>query len=188
MKGILVVALLVSLIAVGAHAETPEWSSIEKFKVPKAKDYRIVVSADDSVVVFYDGSVHTVPDVERYAKLFAHVDQHFVTTKANVALHIYIHSWKKFERSMNNAWPAGAEQLRQGWAVYYAYTYVSTGKDPVMVIETYQLPTDNVIIHELLHHYLNRIVRDGSLNNEELTSEYSYHVESVFRTTLEKEF
>jgi hypothetical protein len=185
-KRILVVALMM-FVATAALAETPEWSTIELYPKPKAKDYRVAVSNDDWIVAFYDGTVHNIPDVERYAKLYEHVDQHFVSAERNAPVHIYIHTWKKFERSMNKYWPDGAEQLRQGYAVYYAYTYEDKD-EKIIVIETYQLLTDNTFIHELLHHYFNRIVRDGSLNQEDVVEQYSYHVEALFRTTLEKEF
>ncbi len=92
-------------------------------------------------------------------------------------------------------WPAwnepgltiSAEQMRQGWAVYYAFTYESK-KSKTIVIETYQHLTDNTLIHELLHHYMNKLARDGSMNQEDLVKEYSYHVETLFRTELENEF
>lgn len=188
MKRILVVALLMLLIGAGAYAETPEWSTIQRFPPSKAKGYEKVVSEDGFVTIYYDGDVHTAPPVERYAAIFEHVDQHFRNisrTCSTVA--VYVHSWKKFERQMNKYWPEGAEQLRQGWSVYYAFTYESKNEQ-VIVIEAYQPPTDNTFIHELLHHYFNRLAKDGSLNQEELVRNYSFHVEAVFRTTLEEEF
>lgn len=191
MRKILVVAILVSLVGVGAHAETPEWNTISKFNVPKpkvVKDYRIAVSNDDMVVVFYDGTVHNAPDVERYAKLYEHVNQHFLNTERNAPVHLYIHSYKTFERMMNKQWPESAEQIRQGWVIFTAHTYVAKGDEPILVIETYQLPLDYTIIHELLHHYFNRVVRDGSLNQEALVNDYAYHLEALFRTTLETDF
>ncbi len=191
MRKILVVALLASLVGVGAHAETPEWSTVSKFSVPKPKlveDYRIAVSNDDMIVAFYDGTVHNIPDVERYARLYEHVDQHFLNTKRNAPVHLYIHSYKTFERSMNRNWPESAERIRQGWEVFEAHTYAAEGDKPIIVIEMYQLPLDSTIIHELLHHYFNRIVRDGSLNNEDLVIDYAYHLEALFRTTLETDF
>ncbi len=172
----------------GAHAETPEWSSIEKFNPPKAEGYRIAVSDDDTVVAFYDGTVHNIPDVERYAKLYEHVNQHFVSTERNAQVHIYIHTYAVFVKNMAKNWPDSAKSVRKGWAVFTAHTYAAKGDTPIIVIEMYQLPADYVVIHELLHHYLNRIVRDGSLNNEELVANYAYHIETLFRTTLESEF
>jgi hypothetical protein len=187
-RRILVVAVLALLVGAGAYAETPEQSSMQQYDPPKTKDYFGVISEDGYVTILYDSKVHIEPPVERYAKLYAHVDQHFRGIGRDGAkLTVYLHSYTAFERRLNKHWPEGAEQMRQGWAVYYAFTYEAKQGD-IVVIETYQHLTDNTMIHELLHHYMNRLAKDGSLNNEELVSEYSYHLEAVFRTTLEKEY
>jgi hypothetical protein len=175
-------------VVTAALAETPEGSSMQQYDPPKTKDYFGVISEDGYVTVLYDPGVHVEPPVERYAKIFAHVDQHFPgVTRMDAKVVIYMHSYKAFERRMNKYWPDGAEQMRQGWAVYYAFTYESK-KSKTVVIETYQHLTDNTMIHELLHHYMDSLARDGTLNQEDLVKEYSYHVEVVFRTTLEEEF
>lgn len=185
---VLVVALLALLVGGGAFGVTPERSTMQQYDPPKTKDYYGVISEDGYVTVLYDSKVHVEPPVERYAKLFAHVDQHFEgTNRLDAKVIVYIHSYKAFERRMNTHWPEGAEQMRQGWAVYYAFTYESK-KSKTVVIETYQHLNDNTFIHELLHHYMNSLARDGSMNQEALVSEYSYHVEAVFRSTLETDF
>lgn len=188
MKRILVVLLLVGLVGVGAYAVTPERSTLQRYDPPKTKDYFGVISEDTFVTVLYDSNVHVEPPVERYAKLYAHVDQHFTSIgRKDAKLIVYLHSYSTFERRMNKYWPDGAEQMRQGWAVYYAFTYESK-KSKTIVIETYQHLTDNTMLHELLHHYMNKLAKDGSLNQEDLVKEYSYHLETLFRTELENEF
>ncbi len=184
----ILVGVLLLLCSMGALAETPDETSMQQAEPPKTKDYFGVISEDGFVTILYDSAMHVEPPVERYAKIYEHVDQHFRNIEREDAkLTVYVHSWKTFERRMNKYWPEGAQQMRQGWAVYYAFTYESSTSDSI-IIEAYQPLTDNILIHELLHHYMNRLARDGSMNQEQLVEEYSYHVEAVFRTTLENEF
>jgi hypothetical protein len=177
------------IFCAGVYAVTPEWSSMQKVNPPKAKHYLSVTSEDGFITVYYDVLVHkSAPDVERYAKVYEHVDQHFRSlSRQESKVSIYLHSYKKFERRMNRYWPEGAESMRQGWAIYHAFTYEAKD-ERVIIVEAYEPLDDSTMIHELLHHYMNRLARDGSLNQEDLVAEYTHHVQAIFRTTLEEEF
>ncbi len=180
--------LLIGLVGVGANAVTPERSSMQQYDPPKTQDYYGVISEDGFVTILYDSKAHVEPPVERYAKLYEHVDQHFRGIgREDAKMTVYVHAYKTFVKRLNKYWPEGAQQMRQGWAVYYAFTYESKTSKTI-VIETYQPLTDNTLVHELLHHYMNKLTRDGSMNQEDLVREYSYHVEIAFRETLENEF
>jgi hypothetical protein len=52
--------------------------------------------------------------------------------------------------------------------------------DAVIVIESFQPVDDGMIIHELLHHYLEGLTVDSSLNHHQLIIPYTIHMEWLF--------
>lgn len=182
------VVLVLAIFCSGVYAVTPDVTTIERYKRPSVRDYLCLISEDEFVTVCYDRDVAVVPPVDRYAALYAHVDQHFSNVgRGEAPLVIYIHNYKRWLKRLAIFFPAGAAQMREGHALYWAYTYGAKGED-ILVFETYLEPTDNIVIHELLHHYLDRVVQDGSLNNHAIVKQYAYHIETLFRHDLEKDF
>lgn len=181
--------LMLLVFCSGVYAVTPEETTIERHKRPDAKGYICLISEDEFVTVCYDEDVTSVPPVERYALLYEHVDQHFenVGRGDSVPLVIYIHKYKRFVSRLYGMYPPAAVAMRQGQSIFYAFTY-GAKEEAMLVIETYQPLDDNTLIHELLHHYLDSVVKDGSLNHHLIINDYSHHIESLFRQTLEKEF
>ncbi len=173
-----------SLMAFGMERTT----SIYRHAEPKAKGYVCLESLDEYVRVCYDSDITSVPPVERYAKAYAHVNECFVAIdRTDAKLHIYIHSYKKFVKRLMSIDMIAGSRLIEGNMVFHAFTYGSK-QNNALVIEAYEPPTDNTVIHELLHHYFDRVVLDGSLNNHELIFSYTVHLEALFRGVLQEEY
>ncbi len=182
------VVLVLAIFCSGVYAVTPDETTIERYNRPSVKNYLCLISEDEFVVVCYDRDVAVVPPVDRYAAVYAFVDQHFSNiSRGDAPLVIYIHKYKKWLKRLAIFFPAGAAQMRNGDAIYWAYTYGAKGED-IIVFETYQEPSDNVVIHELLHHYLDGTVQDGSLNNHNIVKMYAFHIEALFRHDVAENF
>ncbi len=178
------IMFFVALFAFGLERTT----TIQKHDPPKAKNYTCLISVDEFVRVCYNADTTSVPPVERYAKAYKFIDDFFVgVSREETPVHIYIHSYKKFVKRLTALDMQQGAEVVEGRSVYRAFTYRSK-KESAAVIEAYQPLTDNTFIHEVIHHYLDRVVLDGSLNFHGLIWPYTIHIEAQFREVLEESY
>ncbi len=181
-KGIF--AALILIINTACFAGMPS------FVAPSTHFSNSIKSSDNRVTAYYHPDIHGVPNVERFADIWKVIDKHFTTTKRGPGrVEIHYISYSEFVQGIDNKWPGSSDGIKAGDEVYQAYTYIKLGSIiPTIIIESYQPIDDNTFVHEILHHYLEQITIDGSLNNHYLLSAYSSHVEAQIRFMLRKKY
>ena len=166
------------------------FAGIPLFDTPNVDHSVKKVSEDGFVTVYYNPSIHGVPNVERFADIWKIVDGHFTRVhRGTTKLEIHFYSYNLFIEQLEVRFPGQTIGIREGNELYQAYTYIKKNTEfSVLVIDTYQPINDNTFIHELLHHYMENLTVDGALNNHFLIPEYSAHVESLIRFMLAKRY
>jgi hypothetical protein len=150
-----------------------------------------IVSEDGRVKVWFRAERHGRPNPERYAALWEHMDEFFTTVgrPKNAEVHIYVHTYKHFHRRFDQMYPGAGMMIDEGAMIYWAHTYAALDTViPVVVIEAWEIPSDSIFIHEMLHHYMDKLAADGSLNNHEIITDYTHQVQISFRKKYRKGF
>jgi hypothetical protein len=175
---------------------SPSFSAIPAFNTPHPFDIDgmdQIQSVDKRIKVFYVPQLHGVPNVDRYAIIWEGVDSLFTNVSREEAnLEIYLLPYKKFVQRMDRNYGSVMvdgirESIESGAYVFHAHTYNKKNTThPTIVIEAYEILSDATLIHELLHHYLEQVTLDGSLNDHQLITPYTIHVESLISRELIK--
>jgi len=172
----------------------PSYAYIPEFDTPTTKKQETMVSTDGRVTVYFDSSKVGVPPVDRYAAIWEVVDEHFpVVGRQESVLEIHFVPYKKFIRRIGALYASAGvygvkDSLDEGLQVIRAHTYKKSGSGSpaTLVIESYQPMNDLTFVHELIHHYLEKLSVTGALNDHLLVDDYAIHVETTLRFMLGK--
>lgn len=167
----------------------PANAAMPEFKTPKTKHQTSLLSSDARVTLYYSPAIVGNPPVDRFADMWEVVDEHFPTVARSDDTVVEIHfiPYKKFLKHVNRVIPGTKQMMDDGLTVVRAITYKKKGAEvPTVVIVSYQPINDRTFVHELLHHYLDKLTTDGALDNHFLINEYQTHMDSLLRFMLGK--
>jgi hypothetical protein len=105
-------------------------------------------SAHEKVEVCFEG---TKPDFNRTTELVILLEILFPLVEFP-KVEIFILPYQKFEKRVIRRWPAFEQGLKLGNGIIFAHTYITP--EGAWAIEAYQPMSDDLLIHELLHHIL----------------------------------